>query len=324
VKKINRSLYHFFTFSLYLKHEENDMKRLLWVAGGLVVVSGIGFWARPVSYYNEAMYLRECISGVESSSVQVSGHRVHYLAEGPTGGPVVVLVHGLGGRAEDWLNLAHYLVKAGYRVYLPDLPGYGRSERPAEFSYSVRDEAEAEVGFLDALGLKQVDLGGWSMGGGIVQHVAFRHPERVRRLMLFGSIGINQAPTFDVRLFTPTTPAELDQLEALLYPNPHRIPGFVARDILRISKEHAWVIHRALDTMLTGQDATDSMLPQLKMPVLIVWGDVDRILPLEQGETMHRLVPQSELVVVGPGCGHLAPSQCSAQIGPDVVEFVKR
>ena len=299
------------------------MKKLLWVRG-LVVVAGIGFWARPVSYYNEAMYLRECFSGVESRSVQVAGHRVHYLAEGPVGGPAVVLVHGLGGHAEDWLNLAAYLVKAGYRVYLPDLPGYGRSEKPADFSYSVRDEAEAVVGFLDALGLKQVDLGGWSMGGGIVQHVAFRHPERVRRLMLFGSVGINQAPTFDVRLFTPTTPAELDQLEALLMPNPHRIPGFVARDILRISKEHAWVIHRAFDTMLTGQDATDSLLPQLKMPVLIVWGDVDRILPLEQGETMHRLVPQSVLVVVGPGCGHLAPSQCSAQIGPDVVEFVKR
>ena len=168
-----------------MKKPMKTIKRLLWVAGGLVVVAGIGFWARPVSYYNEAMYLRECISGVESHSVQVAGYRVHYLAEGPAGGPVVVLVHGLGGRAEDWLNLAPYLVKAGYRVYLPDLPGYGRSEKPADFSYSVRDEAEVVVGFLDALGLKQVDLGGWSMGGGIVQHVAFRHPERVRRLMLF-------------------------------------------------------------------------------------------------------------------------------------------
>jgi pimeloyl-ACP methyl ester carboxylesterase len=66
------------------------------------------------------------------------------------------------------------------------------------------------------------------------------------------------------------------------------MPGFVARDILRISKEHAWVIHRALDSMITGQDATDNMLPQLKMPVLIVWGSLDRIVPLEQGEMMHR------------------------------------
>jgi pimeloyl-ACP methyl ester carboxylesterase len=299
------------------------IKRLLWIVGGLVVVAGIGFWARPVSYYNEATYLRECFTGVESRSVQVAGHRVHYLVEGPEGGPAVVLVHGLGGHADEWLNLSAYLVKAGYRVYLPDLPGYGRSEKPADFSYSVRDEAEAVVGFLEALGLKQVDLGGWSMGGGIAQHVAFRHPERVRRLMLFASVGIKHAPIFDLRLFTPTTPAELDQLEALLMPHPPKVPGFVARDVLRHSKKNAWVIHRALDSMRTGQDATDSLLPQLKMPVLIVWGDADRILPLELGEKMHRLVPQSELVVTF-GCGHLAPVQCSALIGPKVVEFVRR
>ena len=82
------------------------IKRLLWVAGVLVVVAGIGFWARPVSYFNGAIYLRECLSGVESRSVQVAGYRVHYLAEGPAGGPVVVLVHGLGSRAEDWRELA--------------------------------------------------------------------------------------------------------------------------------------------------------------------------------------------------------------------------
>ena len=300
-----------------------SMRWLLWAVAVLLVAVGISFWARPVSFYNEAVYLHECYSGVESSNVQVAGHRVHYLAEGPAAGPVVVLVHGLGGHSEQWLNLSAYLVKAGYRVYIPDLPGYGRSEKPADFSYSVHDEAEAVVGFFDALGLKQVDLGGWSMGGGIVQHVAYRHPERVRRLMLFASIGIKQAPTFDVRLFMPSTPAELDQLNALLMPNPPKAPDFVARDLLRISQERAWVIQRALDSMSTGQDATDSLLPQLKMPVLIVWGDKDRIIPLNQGETMHRLVPQSELDVI-TGCGHLAPVQCSAQIGPKVVEFLKR
>jgi pimeloyl-ACP methyl ester carboxylesterase len=269
------------------------------------------------------MYLRECLSGASSRSVQVASHRVHYMVEGPAAGPVVVLVHGLGGHAEDWRNLAPYLAQAGFRVYMPDLPGYGRSEQPADFSYSVPDEAEAVVGFFDALGLKQVDLGGWSMGGGIVQHLAFRHPERVRRLMLFNSVGIYTKPAWDTRLFTPDTPAELDQLEALLMPNPRPVPGFVARDILRISRRNAWVIHRAMATMLTGRDATDALLPRLKMPVLIVWGSEDRLLPLSLGEKMHLLVPQSKLEVI-PGCGHLAPVQCAGQIGPRVVEFVKQ
>ena len=62
---------------------------------------------------------------------------MHYEAEGPAGGPVVVLVHGLGGRAEDWPNLAPYFARAGFRVYMPDLFGYGRSDKPADFSYSV-------------------------------------------------------------------------------------------------------------------------------------------------------------------------------------------
>jgi len=247
---------------------------------------------------------------------------MHYETEGPIDGPVVVLVHGLGGHAEDWRNLAPFLAEAGFRVYLPDLIGYGRSEKPRDFSYSVRDEAEIVVGFLDAVNLKQVDLGGWSMGGAIAQHLAFRHPERVRRLMLFDSAGILVLPMWDVRLFTPTTPVELDQLDELLMPNPPPLPGFVARDILRVSDHRAWIIHRALATMLTGQDATDNMLPQLKMPVLIVWGELDKITPLSLGEAMHKLVPQSELDVI-PGCGHLAPGQCAPQIAPKVVGFLK-
>ena len=297
------------------------IKRLLCVAGVLAAIAGFGFWVRPVSYFSEATYVREFFSGIESRSVLVGSHPVHYLAQGPANGPVVVLVHGLGGQAEDWQNLAPYLAQAGFRVYRPELPGFGRSERPADFSYSVHDQAEVVVGFLDALGLKQVDLGGWSMGGWIVQVVAARHPERVRRLMLFDSAGMYEKPAWDTRLFTPTTPGELDQLEALLMPHPPKIPSFVARDILRVSNDRAWVIHRAIASMLTGQDATDELLRGLKMPVLIVWGAEDRITPLSQGERIHQLVPQSQLQVFA-GCGHLAPGQCAVQVGPKVVEFV--
>jgi pimeloyl-ACP methyl ester carboxylesterase len=75
--------------------------------------------------------------------------------------------------------------------------------------------------------------------------------------------------------------------------------------------------------MLTGQDATDKLLPQMKMPVLLVWGEEDKITPLSHGETMHRLVPQSQLDVIA-GCGHLAPDQCAAQIAPKVLEFLKQ
>ncbi len=299
-------------------------KLIVWVALLVVValLAGAGFLARPVTCFNEFTYLKEFFGGVENHTVEVAGHRMHYEVQGPASGSAVVLVHGLGGRAEDWLPLAHFLVKGGFRVYTPDLIGYGRSEKPPGFSYAVHDEAEQVVAFLDVMGLKQVDLGGWSMGGGIAQHVAGKHPERVRRLMLFDSVGIWEKPDWNVRLFTPTSPAELDQLDALLMPDPPKVPGFIAQDILRISRNRAWVIRRATDSMLTGQDATDNLLPQLKMPVLLVWGAKDRIIPLSMGEKMQSLVPQSRLAVFS-GCGHLAPGQCADRIAPTVVDFLR-
>ena len=301
------------------------VRKLLWflsvlAATALAVV--VGFWLRPVSYFNALLYFQMAMSGAKGQNITVAGHRIHYYVQGPESGLPIVLVHGLGGHCEDWRNLAPYLVHSGFRVYTPDLPGYGRSEKPADFSYSIPEEAAAVVGFMDALGLKQVDLGGWSMGGWIVQHVAHDHPERIRRLILFDSAGIYEAPAWDTALFTPTSTGELDRLDALLMPHPPTVPGFIARDVLRNSRNNAWVIHRALETMLKGHDTTDDLLPKLKMPVLIVWGDKDFITPLSQGKTMHKLIPQSQLDVV-PGCGHLAPVQCADLIGPNFADFLK-
>lgn len=301
-------------------------KRKLAIAALLVIAFiaavAAGFWERPLSYFNGLTYVQMRLGGAKSRYLTVGGHRMHYYLMGPDAGPPVVLVHGLGGRSEDWRNLAPFLVRAGFSVYMPDLPGYGRSDKPADFSYSIPDEAQSVVGFMDAVRLQQVDLGGWSMGGWIVQYLALRHPERVAKLMLFDSAGIQEKPSWNTDLFTPVSAMELDQLDALLMPHPPAVPSFIAADILRTSRNRAWIIHRALTSMLTGRDATDTLLPELKMPVLIVWGALDHITPLSQGETIHRLIPQSQMEVV-PGCGHLAPVQCADKMGPTVAQFLK-
>jgi pimeloyl-ACP methyl ester carboxylesterase len=301
------------------------VRKLVWSAMiviGLILAVLIGFWARPLSYFNALTYVQLRLAGAHSAEVTVGGYRLHYYVMGPSQGSPVVLVHGLGGRCEDWRNLGPYLVRAGFRVYMPDLPGFGRSDRPADFSYSIPDQAATVVAFMDAMGLKQVDLGGWSMGGWIVQKIAADHPDRIARLMLFDSAGIHEVPVWDTRLFTPTSAIELDQLDALLMPHPPQVPAFISADILRVSRQHSWIIHRALVSMLSGRDATDALLPQLKMPVLIVWGGKDLITPLSQGEKIHQLLPQSQLEVV-PECGHLAPVQCADRIGPTVAQFLK-
>jgi len=285
--------------------------------------AGVVFWARPVSVFRVFNEVQMYLIGARNNYAIVNGFRIHYYTLGPEKGRPVVMVHGLGGRAEDWEKLAPYLRKAGYRVYLPDLPGFGQSERPTNFSYSVTDQSKIVVGFLDALGLKQVDLGGWSMGGWIVQLVAANNPERVSRLMLFDTAGLHVKPEWDTKLFTPISPAEIEKLDKLLMPHPPRLPNFVARDIMRVSREHAWVMRRSLDTMLQGRETTDSLLPHLKMPVLIVWGEVDQITPLSEGKNIHKLIPQSQMDVVA-GCGHLAPNECAKVIGPEVIRFLKQ
>lgn len=289
----------------------------------LFVIAGLVFWLRPVSVFrvfNEAQMLA---IGAKSHYTGVEGYRIHYYTLGPEDGRPVVLVHGLGGRAEDWEKLAPFLRRAGYRVYLPDLPGFGRSAKPSDFSYSVTDQAKIVVGFMNMLGLKQADLGGWSMGGWIVQLVAANNPDRISRLMLFDSAGLYMRPEWDTRLFTPISPAEIEKLDKLLMPHPPKLPDFVARDILRVSREHAWIMRRSLDTMLLGRETTDALLPQLKMRVLIVWGELDQITPLTEGEKIHKLIPQSQMDVVA-GCGHLAPNECAKAIGPEVVRFLSQ
>lgn len=300
-------------------------RKVLWLAGvvfAFIAVFGIVLYERPISVFNHILYWQMSMSGAHSRWVTINGIRVHYYMQGPEDAPPVLLIHGLGGHAEDWRNLTRWAIMAHRSVYVPDLPGYGRSDWPKNFSYSIPDEAAVMVGFMDALGLKRVDLGGWSMGGWVAQQIAIDHPDRVASLMLFDSAGLHEQPAWDVALFTPTTSAQLDQLDALLMPHPPVVPGFIARAMLRQSREHAWVMHRAMDAMMTGKSTTDEDLPKLKMPVLLAWGSEDQIIPLAEGEKMHKLMPQSKLDVV-KGCGHLAPVQCADRMGPVVEQFLK-
>jgi pimeloyl-ACP methyl ester carboxylesterase len=74
--------------------------------------------------------------------------------------------------------------------------------------------------------------------------------------------------------------------------------------------------------MMTAQDVTDNLLPQLKMPVLIIWGSLDQIAPVDQAQIMHRLIPQSQIHLI-TGCGHMVPLQCSAEMDPIALKFIQ-
>lgn len=291
------------------------------MAAGLII-GGAQIYKRPTWVLDRVERIHLKLAGVESYSVYVHGHRLHYYVSGQPGGEPVVLLHGLGGRSEDWIRMLPYLQRAGYRVYTPDLLGFGQSDEPLTASYSIKEQSRLVVGFMDQVGLERVDLGGWSMGGWIAQKVAVDNPERVRRLVLMDSAGLKVPPSWDMNLFTPSTPEELNELHALLTPDPKPMPKFVVDDMLRLSKNYGWVVRKALASMMTAKDVMDDDLPSLKMPVLILWGDQDRITPLSEGLTMHSLIPGSWFQVAS-GCGHVAPASCVDQLGPAMTRFLK-
>ena len=175
---------------------------------------------------------------------------------------------------------------------------------------------------MDNRHLVRTDLGGWSMGGWIAMQVALDQPERIRRLMIFDSAGTRFPLNWDPSIFEPDTPQKLRAMNQLLMPNgaPH-IPGFIQHAIFRFVKKHGWVVRRNMASLLSGQGLLDGRLGALKMPMLIVWGKEDHLIPVTVGEQIHHDVPQSELEIFN-GCGHLAAAQCAAQIGPVVRGFL--
>ena len=299
-------------------------KAVLAISGLTVIAAAAaGFFEWPVTFYDGFTGAAVWLRGFRGRWIAVNGHRLYCLVGGREDGPAVVLLHGLGGCSANWRNLAPHFVRAGYRVYMPDMLGYGRSPAPEDFSYSVRDEATLIIDLIRVLGYSSVELGGWSMGGWIAQLVAVRAPEMVRHLMLFDSAGLHVRPKWNPEIFTPSTPEQLECLHAIMEPDPRPIPGFVARGVLRACEPRSWVIRRALDAMYNGRDVTNSLLPSLKMPVFIGWGEKDECITVKQAAQMHCLIPHSELHIV-PGCGHLAPLDCARHLGPLAVTFLKK
>lgn len=279
---------------------------------------------RPLALLWLATQTRLRFEGIHSDYTHIpfAGHaqvRVHYYVGG-SGSPIV-LVHGLGGRSEDWAGLMPQLVRDHHRVYALDLPGYGRSDWP-DAAYSIPQLTAAVEAFLDNRHLDHTDLAGWSMGGWLAMRVALDQPQRIRRLVILDSAGTRFSFTWDTTLFEPDTATKLTKLDNLLMPTtaPH-VPAFIQRDIFRFVGRHAWVVKRNMNSMLTGADILDGQLGGLKMPMLIVWGKQDHLIPVATGDQIHRAIPQSEFEVFD-GCGHLAPGQCAAQIGPVVRGFL--
>jgi len=288
------------------------------VLGLFICLGGIFYW-RPLWVIDNVTqaYLR--VRGVRSEYANLGPYRIHYLTGGR--GTPLVLVHGLGGKALNFALVIPSFMQHGFRVYAIDLLGFGDSDRP-DVDYSISLQADVLRQFLDSQHLTQADLGGWSMGGWVSLKFATDHPQRVHRVFVGDSAGIDFKPTFDPALFRPANGEQARQLMTLLTPQAKRIPRFVENGIARELSRRGPAVGRAMNSMMTRNDVLNGKLNAIKAPVLVVWGKQDALIPLACGEEMHREMPQSILAIVD-GCGHLAPVECSDQVMPETLRFLQ-
>jgi pimeloyl-ACP methyl ester carboxylesterase len=290
----------------------------------LGVLLGVTFYLRPLWVLQQGTHFGLFLSRVQSNYVLTPAGRVHYYEAEPGipgGGIPLVLVHGLGDRGEAWAPTLKRLKRAGFHVYVPDLLGYGRSPRPENGDYSIDGQAKFVYDFIQALGLQKTDLGGWSMGGWIALKLALDHPELIDRVVVYDSAGMRFDINDPKKLFEPQTTDDVQRLFSTMEPKAEPMPMFVRRDVLRAIQGYEWTIDKNLSSFKES-DLLEPRLPTLPEPLLIVWGSDDHLIPLNIGEQMHQLVPNSELDILA-GCGHLAPNRCSSRAASATADFLK-
>jgi pimeloyl-ACP methyl ester carboxylesterase len=228
-------------------------------------------------------------------TADVGGTRINYAEMGPTEeetGPPIVFVHGLGGRWANWLeNIPHFA--RHHRVLAPDLPGFGHSPLPS-WNISIESMGRVLLDFCNERGAERGVVVGNSMGGFIAAEAVIQSAQAFERMVLVSAAGISHAELLSgpaitgARMMTVITPAVLRMRDqALRRPRLRfRTFGGVFHNPLKLRAELLWEFATGAGTEgflpavrgLVGYDFLDS-LEEVELPVLIVWGRNDRIVP---------------------------------------------
>jgi pimeloyl-ACP methyl ester carboxylesterase len=253
-------------------------------------------------------------------TAMLHGRPVTYAQAGS--GPVLLLVHGMGGGYENWREVIGPLAR-NYTVVAPDLPGHGASA-PSSGDYSVGALAVGLRDLLLALGHEHATLVGHSLGGGIAMQLAYQFPELAERLVLVSSGGLGPEVslvlraaalpgselwiTASARTASWLGPAVGRGLAAVRFrPSPATVD--VARGYASLAdsaRRTAFLATLRSVINVGGQriDASDRLYLTAGMPTLIVWGQRDSIIPVSHGERAHAAIIGSRLEIFD-GVGHI-------------------
>ena len=261
--------------------------------------------------------------------VQAGGIRTNYLEAG-SGDRHVVLVHGSGPGVTAYANWRGVLPELGkdFHVVAPDMVGFGYSERPNDVTYRLDTWADQTIAVMDALGIEKAHLVGNSFGGAIALRLTTRHPDRVDRLVLMGSVGV----AFPITEGLDAVWGYDGTLEGM-----KKIMGFFAYDKSLTTGDLAQARYEGA-TQPGFQEAFSSMFPaprqrwvdsmtvdekeirSLPHRTLIVHGREDRVIPVSNSYQLLELLDNADLSVYSH-CGHWSMIERTADFNRQVRDF---
>lgn len=272
---------------------------------------------------------------------------IYVQEEGPIYSTPVIFVHGTGAWSETWRDTMRALATAGFRSIAIDLPPFGYSKRPTNSRYDKNTQGARIVAVLDGLNIDRAILVGHSFGGGPTVEAAFLSPTRIQGLVLVdAALSIRevgeppaQTPQLIEAFFAATSLR--DGVVATFLTNPMFTRKLLEKFIA--DPGHATVARVAVyqqPLVVKGTThAFDEWLPyllvpspdaksedplayrSLSMPTYILWGDSDTITPLNQGQRLAKLIPDSELVVL-QSTGHIPQIENLNQFNQVLLRFL--
>jgi len=267
----------------------------------------------------------EAASTPELQTADVGGRKISYAGAG-TDGEVVLLVHGYGGDRNSWLFLQEPLA-AKYRVYALDLPGHGTSAKDVgDGSPAVL--ADAVTGVLDALGAARAHLVGHSMGAAVVLTAAARDPGRITSLTLIAPSGFGpEINASYLRGFADAqTRRELKPVVGQLFADESLVTRQLVDDLLAYKRLDG--VDEALRTLLgalldgdTQAGDSAALIAALgdAVPVTVVWGREDRVIPAAQADQVAGAVRH----LIGRA-GHMPHMERPAEVQAAIEETIAR
>jgi pimeloyl-ACP methyl ester carboxylesterase len=241
----------------------------------------------------------------QDKTITVFGQAIHYFDMGS--GPVVVLLHGLGSRKDDWLPVLEPMAQK-YRLLVPDQIGFGKSDKPL-LDYSIHTYVDFLNEFLRQLKVEKASLVGESLGGWIAAlYVAEMgggaHLIPVEKLVLVDAAGLKQdKPIPDLN---PSSLAAMrGMMEAVFYDT-----SWLTEDALRkiftdkLAAHDGYTVRSILSNPALGTERLDERLGSIKVPTLVTWGKQDKLLPIASGERYAAGIAGAKLVSFDK-CGHV-------------------